>query len=206
MNKYPLLYYLGKMILLAYAKIVTGFKVKNKEMIPDTGSFIIASNHISWFDPPLVGIGIKRVCNFMAKRELFNNRFFATILRNVKAIPVNRAGFDRTSIKNALEALKRGEGLVMFPEGTRSKDGEIGKMRLGVGLLAVKSNATVIPAYIKNSKNSVRNRLTGKKVVVTFGEPIPIAGSGEYPNSKEGYQKIADEVEIRIRDMKRNLN
>ncbi len=206
MNKFPLLYYLGKIALLAYAKIVTGLKVNNKERIPDTGSFIIASNHISWFDPPLVGIGIKRVCNFMAKRELFNNKLFGVILRNVKAIPVNRAGFDRQSIKNALEALRKGEGLVMFPEGTRSKDGEIGKMRLGVGLLAVKSNATVIPAYIKNSKNAARNRLTGKKVVVTFGEPIRIAGSSEHPNSKECYQKIADEVENRIRDMKRNLN
>ncbi|PJA27862.1 MAG: 1-acyl-sn-glycerol-3-phosphate acyltransferase [candidate division Zixibacteria bacterium CG_4_9_14_3_um_filter_46_8] len=198
MKRFPLLYFVGKFSIFIFAKLFLGLKVVNKHNIPSKGPFIIASNHISGFDPPLIGTASPRVCHFMAKRELFKNRFFGSILRRVKAIPVNRSGFDKTVIEDALNILKAGEGLVLFPEGTRSRDGRLGRMKSGAGMLALRSGATVVPAHIENSIRGLRNRLVGKNVIITFADPIRPESFGMFSRGKDGYRELADEIRNRI--------
>lgn len=196
------MYFIAKVVVLVFSKLFLHFEVRNRENVPSEGPFIIASNHISAYDPPLVGMASPRVCSFMAKRELFSNKFFGWVLRQLNAIPVNRSGFDKSVIERALEILGTGNGIILFPEGTRSRDGQIGAMKSGVGLLALKSGATVIPAFIKNSGRTAGNRLTRQKVVVTFAEPIGPNEAKSFPAGKDGYHELADEVRRRIKELK----
>lgn len=202
MKSVPILYYTGKFITFIIAKIVFGYKVIANQYIPSKGPFIIASNHISYFDPPLIGTASRRVCHFFAKRELFHNRIFGWVLRQVNAIPINRFGFDRNSINTVLEILNNGGGVLVFPEGTRSRNGKLREMKSGVGMLAIKSGATVIPALIENSESAKKNRLTGKKVIVTFAQPIEPDFVVNLPSGKDGYRQLTDEIARRIRLLK----
>ena len=202
MKSFPFLYYMGKAITLIVAKITFGYKVINSKNIPSKGPFIIASNHISYYDPPLIGSATRRVCHFFAKRELFHNKVLGWLLQQVNSIPVNRFGFDRNSINTVLEVLKNGGGILVFPEGTRSRNGKLREMKSGVGLLAIKSGATIIPALIKNSDAAEKNRLTGKKVIVTFAEPIGPDIHKDLPPGKDGYRQLTEEISRRIRLLK----
>ncbi|MCP4632229.1 MAG: 1-acyl-sn-glycerol-3-phosphate acyltransferase [candidate division Zixibacteria bacterium] len=202
MKKIPLLYLFGKYSILTFAKIVFGYKVNNRNHVPPKGPFILASNHISYYDPPLVGCATSRICNFMAKKELFGNKIVGWVLRRVLAIPIDRTGFGGDTIKRVLRILKSNGGLVMFPEGTRSAKGEMREMKIGVGLLALRSGAVVVPTFIQNSENALKNRLTGKKVIVTFAEPIRPEEFSNFPPGKEGYKALTDEVNRRIKILK----
>ncbi|MBD3170171.1 MAG: 1-acyl-sn-glycerol-3-phosphate acyltransferase [candidate division Zixibacteria bacterium] len=202
----PLLYYGGKYLTYITAKLFFGYEVLNPEYVPDNGPFIIASNHVSYYDPNLVGTASPRACHFMAKKELFTNKKIGWILRNVNAIPVNRQAADIESIKTVLSVLKKNEGLVMFPEGTRSRDGKLGKVKSGIGMIAVRSGAAVVPAYIKNSEKPFKNRLTGKRVIVTFAKPIKPDYYKDLPPGKDGYRMVAAELERRIKLLKENID
>jgi len=201
----PLLYCLGKFLTLLIAKSIFGYQVLNRNNIPRKGPFIIASNHISFYDPPLVGSATHRICHFFAKRELFRNRLFGWVLRRVNAIPVNRKGIDRESINAVVRVLQQGGGVVLFPEGTRSRNGSLMEMKPGVGLIALKSGAPIIPACIRNSEDAPRNRLTGRKVVITFAEPIWPDTFDKIASGKDGYRRVTDEVSRRIMMLKGEL-
>ncbi|UCD17981.1 MAG: 1-acyl-sn-glycerol-3-phosphate acyltransferase, partial [Candidatus Zixiibacteriota bacterium] len=94
----------------------------HKENIPKDGPFILASNHISLTDPPILGASVSRPVHFMAKKELFKNRAFGALLRRLNAYPVNRRGFDKAAIRTAISLLRSAQGMVIFPEGTRARD------------------------------------------------------------------------------------
>src|SRR5699024_7177776 len=115
------------------------YKVKESgtENIPKEGPVIICSNHISNYDPPIVGITCPRPIHFMAKEELFQNKIFGFILKNVNAILIKRGMSDRNALRKGLEVLKEGHVLGLFPEGTRSKTGEIKKGMAGAGFFAL---------------------------------------------------------------------
>lgn len=195
------LYFLGKTITIIMAKILFGYKTIHKNRVPAKGSFIVASNHISYFDPNLVGAAVPRNCHFFAKRELFKNRLIRWVLKRVNAIPVNRYGFDKESMNTVLGKLESGAGVVIFPEGTRSASGELQPLKPGVGMMAVKSRAPVVPAFIRNSKNPLKNRLTGRKVIVTFAEPILPEFYDSLPTGKEGYRILTGEIYRRMKSL-----
>jgi 1-acyl-sn-glycerol-3-phosphate acyltransferase len=143
--------------------------VYGHENIPEKGGIIICSNHIHWLDPMLIGAFIKRKINFMAKIELFENKFFAIILKGINAFPVRRGTADIHAIKNSLKIIKNGEVLGTFPEGTRSKDGELKPAEHGVALISVKTDAPVIPIKISGSYKLFGglNVSIGKSVIFT---------------------------------------
>ncbi len=200
-----ILYNIGKALTLLVAKIFMGYEIVGAQRIPPTGPFIIASNHISLFDPPLIGSAVSRTCHFLAKKELFSNKIIAKILYSINAIPVDRGGFNRSIIKDVLNLLEKGEGIVIFPEGKRSRNLKLGEIKSGIGLLAVKSKATVIPAFIKNSQKGLKNRLTGSEVIIKFAEPIFPENIKKLPEGKEGYRELANEVRKRILSLKGDL-
>lgn len=142
------------------------FEVIGKENIPLEGGVLLCTNHISNFDPPTVGITASRPIHFIAKEELFSVPVLGKLLPKVNAIPVKRGMSDREALRKGLAVLKEGKVLGLFPEGTRSKDGELGKGLAGAGFFALRSNAQVVPCAIIGPYKAF-NRLK-----VVYGKPI----------------------------------
>lgn len=164
-----MLYSFLKCILPMMFKIVYRTEVHGQENIPKEGGVIIAANHISLWDPPFLGAFCPRRVSFMAKKELFENPVFASIITKLGAFPVNRGAADRAAIKTALNILEEGKCLGLFPEGTRSKSGKLGEPEAGVGLIAYKANVPIVPAAITGTNE----KGLFPKFTIRFGKPIP---------------------------------
>lgn len=163
--------FLRKCAKLFYV-IMYKITVIGKENIPELkGGYIIASNHVSNNDPPVVGITFKGKYNFMAKEELFQkNRFFTWLITKLGAFPVKRGAKDGAqAIEKALESLKNGRIFVIFPEGTRSKDGTLGRAKSGVTIIAAQAKAPVVPVFIKYG----RKRKFRRRIQVSIGQMMP---------------------------------
>lgn len=141
-------------------------EIVGKENIPQEGGVILCCNHLSNFDPPLLGAYIKRPVHYMAKQELFEKPILKTILPKVGAFPIKRGMSDKQSLRTAMKLLKDGNMLGLFPEGTRSKDGSLGKGLAGAGFFALRTEATVIPCAIIGPYKRF-NKLT-----LVYGEAI----------------------------------
>lgn len=151
--------------------IVYRITVIGEENIPkEKGGYIIASNHVSNNDPPVVGITFKGKYTFMAKEELFHkNPIFTWLITKLGAFPVKRGAKDGAqAIQKALESLKNGRIFVIFPEGTRSKDGELGRAKSGVTLVAAQAKVPVVPVFIKYGRKKFR-----REIQISIGERIP---------------------------------
>lgn len=150
--------------------IVYHIVVIGGENIPkEKGGYIIASNHVSNNDPPVVGITFKGKYTFMAKQELFEiSPLFTWLITKLGAFPVKRGAKDSSAIDRALESLKEGRIFVIFPEGTRSKDGTLGHAKSGVTLIAAQAKVPVVPVYIKYGRKKFR-----RNIYISIGEKIP---------------------------------
>jgi len=163
-----------------FVRLIFRIKVKGLENIPKDGGAIICANHLSNWDPVVLQISIKRRIYYMAKAELFKAFFVGWVLKLIKAIPVKRTGSDLTAIKQSFKTIKDGNVLGIFPTGQREMVKGEGEVKAGVGLIAGKTGAPVIPVHIEASFRWF------SKVTITIGEPkvyIP-----------EGGQKISVEV------------
>lgn len=178
--------------------------VEGREHIPSEGAVIIAPNHKSYFDPPLVGVAIKkRVVHYMAKEELFRNPFFGWILRQFGTFPVKRGSVDRTAVRQAVKELKNGNALGIFPEGTRIKRSGLGRFHSGMASLALMTGTPVIPVAIVGSADMPHKK---GPLAVLIGMPIKVkkqkAGSEEVEALNEAVkkeiQKLTDEYEAKI--------
>lgn len=156
-------------IVMALFKLYYNLSFEGRENIPKDGSNIFASNHRSYTDPVLIALPTRVPCSFMAKEELFKqNILFKWLITAFGAFPVTRGKGDTAAIDRSMEKLNMGRNLVIFPEGTRSKDGTVGKGKTGVALIAALAQVPVIPVGI-NFEGSLKFR---KKIVVRFGKPI----------------------------------
>ncbi|MGN1410998.1 MAG: lysophospholipid acyltransferase family protein [Oscillospiraceae bacterium] len=162
-------YFLLRKIVLLIYKLVYNLSFEGLENIDNSKACVYASNHRSYADPVLITLPVKKKFSYMAKEELFKNPFFSALIRAFGAFPVVRGKGDMEVINTAIEKLKSGRNLVIFPEGTRSKDGKVGKGKTGVALIASKSNADVIPVGIVFEGEKLHFR---SKVVVKYGKPI----------------------------------
>lgn len=161
-------YYGGKL-----AELLFGLTVSGRAGVPRRGGLIIACNHISELDPPVLGCTIPRPVAFMAKVELFRHRFGEFFLGKLNAFPVNRSAIDTRALRTAVDMLKRGEAVVIFPEGTRSHDGRLLPVKAGIGLVAVSSGVPVLPAFIWGTDKAGRAfRRSGASFSVNFGKLI----------------------------------
>jgi 1-acyl-sn-glycerol-3-phosphate acyltransferase len=141
-------------------------EVSGLEYFPKEGGVLLCTNHIHNFDPLVVGITAPRPVHFMAKEELFKVPVLGNIVRNCNAFPVKRGKGDRESLRAGLKVLKDGNVFGLFPEGTRSKTGEIGKGLSGAGFFALRSEADVVPCAIIGPYKSL------KTLKVVYGKPI----------------------------------
>ncbi|HXF49718.1 MAG TPA: (d)CMP kinase [Verrucomicrobiae bacterium] len=174
------------------------------ENIPREGGIILASNHISWYDPPFVSVSCPREVHFMAKRELFSIPVLGFIIRHLNAFPVSRGKYDRQALEAAIEVLKKGEALIVFPEGTRSRrKGEFLPPKAGIGVLAREGGVPIVPTYISGSDELPKIFFSFGRVRVIFGTPIPKEWVMSVAEGKPGYQQIAEEVMRRIGELKK---
>lgn len=178
-----MLYNFAKAIFSAYFSIFSKVKIEGTENIPDTGGVILCPNHIHWMDPILVAVYIKRKVHFMAKAELFKNKFFAMILKDIGAFPVKRGTGDISAIKTSLKVIKNGEVLGIFPEGTRSRSGKLLPAEPGVALISIKTHAPIIPIRITGSYG-IFNRLN-----VYIGKPMTYS---DYEGKKLSNDEICE--------------
>lgn len=170
------------------------WEVIGREYVPTSGSLIVASNHASNMDPLLLGIAVPRKVRFMAKEELFKNPILGWFCRTLGAFPVRRGASDRNAIKKAFEILSTGQVLAIFPEGTRSKDGQLQQLAPGAMMIAVKSQTTVVPAAIQGSfKLSISNPFP--KIRIVFGKPIVLNQELE---SKQAMESLASSLSADI--------
>lgn len=168
------------------------------ENLPDTGGYIVAANHVSHLDPPIVGQFLPRQVAFFARKTLWKPGIAAWWLDAVGTIPVDRdGGTSLDAIKRVLQALARGKVVIMFPEGTRSPNGELQPAKPGVGLLACKAHVPVVPARIFGSLEAFgrdgRMRL-GSPISVTYGPPLSPAEYDNPADGKERYAKTAARI------------
>ncbi len=196
-------YRLGWLFFRAMFATYFRWRVYNPERVPQTGGVILAANHASYLDPPLVGSGLKRPINYLARESLFRFPIMGTVLHSWNAVPVDRDGGGARGLKNILDRLFDGGGIILFPEGTRSSDGKLQPARSGIGLTVIKSNAPVVPvrtfgtfeAYGRNHKFPRPYR-----VAVKYGQPMLFeklraeAKVCDKARLKEIYQEIADEI------------
>jgi len=176
--------------------------VAGSHNFPVDGPFLIASNHASHLDPPIVGSHVPRQMRFFARRSLWDNRLLAWWLNQVETIPVERDSGDIGAIKRVLQALKENRAVVLFPEGTRSPDGQLQKPKAGVGLMACKTGVPVVPCRIYGSfqafgKGTAIPRF-GTPVNVVFGPPIPASDYDDPAAGKARYERAAQRIMDRI--------
>lgn len=145
-------------------------RIEGEENIPKTGPLVIACNHLSLLDPPVLGTAATRKVHFMAKEELFVP-ILGDIYKVLGAFPVRRGGADRAAIKHGIDILEDKQVLAIFPEGTRSRTGKLGKAQPGALMMASKARAAIVPACIIGTDYKRQGRIW-PKVTVRFGKPI----------------------------------
>ncbi len=198
-------YFIGWALINIMLRILWRFKKRGAEFIPKRGGVIIASNHVAYVDPPFVGAASSRELHYLAKRELFDNGLFGWLIRKYNAFPVIRGSFDRKAISQAAETLRGNKALLLFPEGTRSRDGDFLEPKLGVGKIALEAGVPVVPAYIANSRDLLWTFLRRKRLVILFGSPILKNWLEKIPKNKEGYKRIGEEIMSRIKMLKERV-
>ncbi|WP_199614977.1 lysophospholipid acyltransferase family protein [Paenibacillus alkalitolerans] len=172
-----MLYTIAQMILRVFFGIIYRFQPIGVDRLPAEGPVIVCCNHQNNLDPPIVGCPLPRMMHFMAKAELFRVPVLSSIIRQVGAFPVNRGGMSKESIRTALQLLKEGRVICIFPEGTRQT--ALGAGKKGAASLAVRSGAWVVPAAIIGSYRLFQ------PLKVVYGEPYKIATAEDLPASAQ---------------------
>jgi 1-acyl-sn-glycerol-3-phosphate acyltransferase len=200
---YGLFHYLATVI---YNMFFRG-EVTGLENLPREGSFLIAANHASFLDPPLIGSQVPRQIAYFARKTLWKKGFASWWLDEVGTIPVDRdGGQDVSAIKRVLKSLKSDKGLILFPEGTRPSDGHLQEPKAGVGLIACRAQVPVIPARIFGSYEAYgkgRPLRLGTPVTIVFGEPILPEEYHDASAGKARYQVASTRIFKHIADLTR---
>jgi 1-acyl-sn-glycerol-3-phosphate acyltransferase len=165
-----------------------------REHVPTEGGVILAANHKSFLDPFVIGLCVRRPVYFVAKRELFDRRWQGWLLNALGAFPVRRGESDEESMETAKEIVRRGDVVVIFPEGTRIRNAdELGSPKRGVGRLALETGAPVVPIAVTGTERARRGwRIRPVKVRVRFGPAL------RYPSVETASPRLAARVTERI--------
>ncbi|MBL4889568.1 MAG: 1-acyl-sn-glycerol-3-phosphate acyltransferase [Candidatus Lindowbacteria bacterium] len=195
---------LVKLVMRTFFGLSTSH-IEGRENIPSTGGFLFASNHASYLDPPLLAVASPRQIGFVAKIELFSNPLFGWCIRNLGAHPINRDTGARGAMKTAVELLGKDWALVIFPEGTRSLDGNMATLKMGTAMVAMKARVPIIPVYIKGSYAAwpKGGKPRPEKISIRIGEPIQTEG---LEDSKKTLREITDKLEVKLKKLEEELS
>ena len=190
-------------ILRSASKAFFGLKVINREKLIEDGPVLIVANHQSFLDPPMIGVCYEEGIYFFARKTLFKG-LFKWGLPLCQAIPIDQRGPDPASMKTIIRLLKAGNRVLVFPEGARSKDGEIHKGMGGIGMILSKAQVPVQPirisgAYEAFPMHSKFPRL--HPVTVAVGDPIQFTKEELNARGKEAYQHLVDKMMEAIKEL-----
>jgi 1-acyl-sn-glycerol-3-phosphate acyltransferase len=158
-----------------YYRLYHRGEIRHRERLPSEGGVILAANHVSFLDPPLFGAACRREAFFMARDTLFRHPIANWLLRSWNCVPIKREGGDIGAMRAALRMLDEGKAVLMFPEGTRSKDGQLQEARAGIGMIVARSRATIVPMRIFGADKAMPRGTSlprPAKLTITFGEPF----------------------------------
>jgi 1-acyl-sn-glycerol-3-phosphate acyltransferase len=172
-------------------------RVEDRENLPESGPYILVSNHINWKDPPLISISLDRSVRYMAKIQAFGIPLLGYLVRATGAFPVRRGEGDRRAIVTALRVLAGGQILGFFPEGHRSESGALLRGKPGVGFLASRAgDIPVVPIAMIGTKQALLRLVFGRRAVLRVGRPFHLSDLTEQERRDE--QTITDAVMRRI--------
>lgn len=188
-----------RFISFVILKLLFRFQIKGSENIPKEGNFILACNHISYLDPIVLGAGYPGKINFIARHDLFTNRFLGWLLLKLTVIPLKRNVADIWALKEALRRIENGGNIALFPEGSRAVKGEYRQPLGGIGFLIKKTSVPIIPALIKGTDKALPKGakfIKLSKISIHFGREVSL-------DKSKSHQEIAQQVmeNIRILDL-----
>lgn len=191
------IYWLGWMSFGAAFRTLFGMRVIGEENLITEGPVLVASNHQSFLDPPLIGNLYKTEMVFLARKSLFKGP--ATwVYPQWNAIPVDQDRPDMASLKTIIRKLKEGDRVLVFPEGARTMDGSLGEAAPGIGLIAAKSGAPIQPVRIRGAREALprgSSRIRFERITVTIGKPIYLtADELKAASGKQGYDDLAKRI------------
>ena len=192
-----LFYRVLKGIVRPICFLIFPYRFEHREYIPQSGPFVICSNHISYIDPVYLALAVKdRQVFYMAKGELFRFRPFGWLIRHLGAFPVERGKGDGEAIDVGYDHLRNGQIMGIFPEGTRSKTGKLGRAKSGVAVIAARAGVPVVPAAIKVKNGKVR---PFRRAVIEFAPPIlpeqlKPSGEGRLNEYRAAVKQIMDPI------------
>lgn len=191
------IYWFGWMTLGSAFRSLFGMRVIGAEKLVTEGAVLVASNHQSFLDPPLIGNLYTTELWYLARKTLFRD-FGAWLYPRWNAIPVDQDRPDMGSLKTVIKLLKQGEKVLVFPEGERTLDGNLGEVQPGIGLIAVKSGAVIQPVRIRGAREALprgSGKIRFSRISVTVGDPIQLTEEEiKSSHGKEGYQKISKRI------------
>lgn len=179
------------------AALILDIHVVGRQNVPEKGPLIVASNHLSWTDVPLIPVYLKFRVVDMAKEETFHGKM-GWLVRFMGAFPVKRGEADRQSLRTAEEQLKAGRVLGIFPEGTRSRIHRLGQAHAGMGMIALRTGAPVVPVAIWGSEKALKE--FRPRVTITYGEPMVLIPQGK-KITREDIDEATEQVMLRIASM-----
>jgi 1-acyl-sn-glycerol-3-phosphate acyltransferase len=190
------LYWLGYTLSATIARVAFQYCAYGQENIIEEGPAIMAANHQSYLDPPLVGITCRNELFFLARKTLFEKRFLGAIISSVNALPVDLTRGDLTALRAIMNLLKEGHRTVIFPEGTRSLTGQIQQARPGIGMIIARTLAPVVPMRIFGSFEAwpKGGKIRPHPITVVVGKPLRFKKEDFAAHNREIYQKISEQV------------
>lgn len=203
-------YWIARSLFRAAFKTCFRWRVYHPERVPAAGPVILAANHASFMDPPVVGSAALRGIHYLARESLFRWPGIGALLRSVNAVPVDRDAGAVSGLRTIMERLELGEAIVLFPEGTRTFDGNLLPAQAGIGLVVVKSGVPVIPVRLFGTYEAwPRHRKLPRchPIVVKFGPPISFgplvdeAKTAPKMRLKQIYAEIAERIMAAIAAM-----
>lgn len=201
------LYRWGHRLTNLFCKAMGQLEVQGVHHIPTEGGVLLVSNHVSFLDPVIVGSAANREIHFMARSTAFDIPGLGKLISTYNAYPVNRGAPDLGALRKTISLLKAGNVVLMFPEGTRSVDGTLGKARDGACFIADRAGVPTIPVFHSGAEQMLpRNsrRLRRAQLKVTFGEPLELVAE-EFETRREMYQQMGNQIMEAIADLRDNM-
>ena len=197
-------YLVVKFTTWLFLRLGFGLTVRGGAHVPRSGAFVVASNHLSYLDPVVVGVACPRLLSFMARADLYRHPLMRWFLRNMGAIPLHREAGDLAAIREAVRRLRRGQPVAIFPEGERQIFGELGEAKRGVGLVAALGRVPIIPMLVQGTFQALPRGsrwLRRAKIRVAFGpqitytdERFSVGQPGEKTASAAHHEALAEAV------------
>ncbi|MEM6884751.1 MAG: lysophospholipid acyltransferase family protein [Verrucomicrobiota bacterium] len=195
LNKNPAFYQFIVSLARYYFKTYHSLRIEGGHHIPETGGALFVSNHCSFFDPPAMACATPRILDFLARKTLFDNPLFGAAIRNLNAIPVDQENPDMAGLKTIISRLRKGRVVVLYPEGSRTSNGELQPGQPGIGLVIEKAGVPIIPSrffgmYEAWPRDDTPHPFTPVSLVV--GEPF--RAHSDKTDKRERYKELSDQV------------